>query len=468
MVMEAVRTWRRWSWSWSWWWVWVWVWVTLWPGTAPHPSYTPDWASLDARPLPEWYDESKIGVFLHWGVFSVPSYRSEWFWWDWEGLHSPDILTFMERNYKSGFTYPDFASQFTAEFFDPDQWADLIQDSGARYVVLTSKHHEGFTNWPSPVSWNWNSVDTGPHRDLVGDLATAVRKRNIHYGVYHSLLEWFNPLYMKDKKNNFKTQEFVMRKTMPELYELVMRYKPEIIWSDGDWEAPDSYWNSTEFLAWLYNYSPVKDTVVTNDRWGVGCRCKHGGFFNCDDKYSPSKLQNHKWEMCTSIDKRSWGYRRNMKLNEMMDLPTILSSLMDTISYGGNFLLNIGPTKEGTIAPAFQQSLHGLGQWLRVNGEAVYASKPWRVQQENSTDRVWYTSKGSAVYATFLNWPETNTLTLQSPEVTSTTQVTMLGVSQPLKWSHSSPKGISIMLSSIPWPTLPSRLGWTVKLEGVF
>ncbi|KAK2106170.1 Tissue alpha-L-fucosidase [Saguinus oedipus] len=136
---------------------------------------------------------------------------------------------------------------------------------GPRYVVLTTKHHEGFTNWPSPVSWNWNSKDVGPHRDLVGELGTALRKRNMHYGLYHSLLEWFHPLYLLDKKNGFKTQHFVSAKTMPELYDLVNslgahrgRYKPDLIWSDGDWEAPDAYWNSTNFLSWLYNDSPVK------------------------------------------------------------------------------------------------------------------------------------------------------------------------------------------------------------------
>uniref|UniRef100_UPI00398E624F tissue alpha-L-fucosidase-like isoform X2 n=1 Tax=Pristiophorus japonicus TaxID=55135 RepID=UPI00398E624F len=388
----------------------------FWSGVAPDRRYQPDWESLDSRPLPPWYDEGKFGIFIHWGVFSVPSFGSEWFWWNWEGLHRPEYAAFMKGNYPPGFTYSQFAPAFTAEFFDPDQWAELIQDSGARYVVLTTKHHEGFTNWGSPVSWNWNSVDTGPHRDLVGDLAAAVRKRNIYYGVYHSLFEWFNPLYLYDKQNHFKTQKFVVEKTLPELYDLVMRYKPDIIWSDGDWEAPDQYWNSTGFLAWLYNDSPVKDTVVTNDRWGAGCSCKHGGFFNCADKYSPSKLQNHKWEMCTSVDRWSWGYRRNMQLSDVMDLPSIIHSLLDTVSYGGNLLLNIGPTKDGTIPPIFQERLHGVGQWLRVNGEAIYASKPWRVQKENATNIIWYTSKGSSVYAMFTKWPTDNILELESPK----------------------------------------------------
>jgi alpha-L-fucosidase len=113
-------------------------------------QYQPNWDSLDSRPLPQWYDEAKIGIFLHWGVFSVPSFVSEWFWYYWKN-HNKAVVEFMEKNYPPGFTYADFAPMFKAEFFNPDQWADIFQAAGAKYVVLTSKHHEGFTNWPSKV-----------------------------------------------------------------------------------------------------------------------------------------------------------------------------------------------------------------------------------------------------------------------------------------------------------------------------
>ncbi|KAK8767843.1 hypothetical protein V5799_005377, partial [Amblyomma americanum] len=255
--------------------------------------YMPTWDSLDERPLPAWFDEAKVGIFVHWGVFSVPSFTSEWFWWYWQGWgepRNPKPAKYMAENYPPGFTYPDFAKDFTCEFFDPDEWARILQESGARYVVLTAKHHEGFTLWPSNVSFNWNAKDVGPKRDLVGDLANAIRsKTNLVFGVYHSLFEWFNPLFLEDKKNNFTTSYFSEGKTLVELRELVERYRPEIVWSDGD-PAPAEYWKSREFLAWLYNDSPVKDTVVTNDRWCQGCQCKHGGYFTCDDRYNPGNL----------------------------------------------------------------------------------------------------------------------------------------------------------------------------------
>lgn len=430
-------------------------------------KYEPTWDSLDKRPLPPWFDEAKFGIFLHWGVFSVPSFGSEWFWWNWRHEQSKPYVQFMEANYPPGFSYADFAAQFTAEFFDPDAWADLFVASGARYVVLTTKHHEGFTNWGSPVSWNWNSMDTGPHRDLVGDLGNSLRKRKLRYGLYHSLLEWFHPLYLADKASGFKTQDFVFAKTMPELYDLVKRYNPDLIWSDGDWESPDTYWNSTDFLAWLYNESPVKDTVVVNDRWGSNCSCYHGGYYNCADKYTPSTLPDHKWEKCTSIDQYSWGYRRNMQVNQLMDEGNIIKELVETVCYGGNYLLNVGPSKDGLIMPIFQERLRAVGSWLNINGEAIYASKPWRVQKENSSDSVWYTSNGSTVYSIFLSWPQDNLLKLPSPKTCSSTNVTMLGLTGHLSWKPGQELGLVVQLPFIPPGIFPVSHGWTLKLEGV-
>lgn len=430
--------------------------------------YTADWKSLDARPLPTWFDEAKFGIFIHWGVFSVPGFgeHSEWFWYWWKGTKRAPEVAFMEKNYPPDYSYADFAHRFRAEFFDADSWAEIFEASGAKYVVVVAKHHEGFTNWPSPNSWNWNSMDTGPHRDIVGELAVAVRKRSLHFGVYHSLFEFFHPLFLADQASGFKTQDFVAQKTLPELVNLVNVYKPDLIWSDGDWVAKDTYWNSTQFLAWLYNDSPVKDTIVTNDRWGDGCYCTHGGYFNCEDQFTPTKLLNHKWEKCQTIDKQSWGYRRYMKATELMTLHDLLADMVYVVAMGGNYLLNIGPTADGMISPVFEERYRGMGAWLRINGEAIYASKTWRAQTEKAVVPVWYTAKDNTVYAVILGWPPNQQLQLLTPKTSPATNVTLLDYpSVPLKWNPLQ-QSTGLLVSMPLMPASPGN-AWTLKLEGV-
>ncbi|PVD39018.1 hypothetical protein C0Q70_01645 [Pomacea canaliculata] len=382
--------------------------------------YEPNWNSLDSRPLPPWYDESKIGIFLHWGVFSVPSFINEWFW----------------------------------------------------YVVLVTKHHEGFTNWPSKYSWNWNAMDVGPNRDLVGELAAAIReKTDIHFGVYHSLFEWFNPLFEEDQRNNFTTQNFVFTKTMPELYELVNTYKPEIVWSDGDWMVEDTYWNATHFLAWLYNDSPVKDTVVVNDRWGSNIRCHHGGFWNCDDRFVPGHLIPHKWENSMTLDKYSWGYRRNARLSDIYSMDEFIALLVKTVSLGGNILVNVGPTKDGMISPIYEERLTQMGEWLGVNGDAIFGTQPWKYQNDTVNSNVWYTAKkanaSTVVYAIILKWPSTSTMMLGAPSVSSKTKISLLGYNGAFTFTSTGTQGVAIDIPPIPFYQMPCQWGWAFQLDNL-
>ncbi|KAG3282405.1 alpha-L-fucosidase 1 [Ictidomys tridecemlineatus] len=430
--------------------------------------YTPDWQSLDSRPLPVWFDEAKFGVFVHWGVYSVPAWGSEWFWWHWQGEGLPQYRRFMNENYPPGFSYPEFGPQFTARFFQPEKWADLFMASGAKYVVFTTKHHEGFTNWPSPVSWNWNSKDVGPHRDLVGELGAAVRSRNLRYGLYHSLLEWFHPLYQLDKKNGFKTQNFVNVKTAPELYHLVN--SPQEV--HCAYFQVDSSPIKLRLVEEPGGVTPMTQPfllqakVVVNDRWGRNTSCHHGGFYNCQDKFRPQSLLDHKWEMCTSIDKNSWGYRRDMIMADILSESEIIWELVQTVSLGGNYLLNIAPTKDGLIDPIFQERLLSVGRWMNVNGEAIYSSKPWRVQFEKNAS-VWYTSQELAVYAIFLRWPENGILNIVSPVTTPNTKISMLGIQGDLKWVERQDEGLLISLPLLLPSALPMASAWTIKLVGV-
>ncbi|VDM95832.1 unnamed protein product [Thelazia callipaeda] len=395
-------------------------------------NFQPTWDSIDSRPIPTWYRNAKLGIFCHWGLYSVPAFHSEWMWYKWKVSNNSDIIEYMKRNYKPGFTYADFAKDFTAQHFNASIFREIAESSGARYFVFTSKHHEGFTMWPSITSRSWNSVDVGPHRDIVGDLKNIFRGSSIHFGLYFSQYEWFNPYYMEDRK--YKTSNYVKYVSYPQMLELVKNYEPEIVWSDGDWEMSDQYWKSKQFIAWLYNSSPVNSTVVVNDRWGSGISGKHGGFLTYSDHFDPGYLLERKWENCLPLDKKSWGYRRNMRSDDVNTVNYLISQLVRTISCNGNMLLNIGPDESGMIPAIFEDRLHQFGQWVKRNQEAIYDTYPW-MYQNDSLD-IWYTisspsggmvkpdtawishSKQSKLYAFFLKFPVTNTITLSSVHYT--------------------------------------------------
>ena len=250
--------------------------------------YQSNWQSIDNRPVPEWFVDAKFGIFIHWGLYSVPSWGptqgsvyskyAEWYW----ARQNPDdkplkeFTDFHNRTYGKNIYYRDFVKDFKAEMFDPGQWADIFRQSGAKYVVLTAKHHEGFAMWPSKESPNWNSVDVGPHRDLVGELTDAVKSKGLHMGLYYSLYEWYNPLYKENPSR------YVVDHMIPQMKDLVVKYQPDIIWTDGEGDMTSEKWKSTEFLSWLYNDSPVRETVAVNDRWGKETRGKHGGFYTTE------------------------------------------------------------------------------------------------------------------------------------------------------------------------------------------
>ncbi|CAK8677745.1 unnamed protein product [Clavelina lepadiformis] len=432
----------------------------------PSPSqnvYSPTWESLDKRPLPQWYDDAKFGIFIHWGLYSVPGFASEKFWWKWKGPE-PDatVTNHVKKNYPASFQYSNFTKDFTAEFFDADKWVNLFEASGAKYVVLTSKHHDGYTMWPSTASKAWNSMESGPHRDIVGELSEAVRKSDMKFGVYYSLFEWFNSLYLKDARSNFTSWDYVKHKSIPELFDLAHTYKPDIVWSDGD-KGPDTYWKSTTFLAWLYNESEMKDTVVTNDRWGAGTNCKHGGFLLC-----PDYAGKRKWESVASIDRVSWGGRRNVLIEELMTIDEIIQTLVSSVSRGGNFLLNIGPSKDGTIPSIFQERLHMVGMWLQTNGEAIYSTRPWRTFNDTLTSGVWYSYKDGTIYAFISSQPENDTLLLGAPVANSRSRVTLLGWESDslLTWSIlnvGEGSGVKIMVPNECW--LIRQCKWVVTLK---
>jgi len=446
--------------------------------TLMHAQYQPNWASIDSRPVPAWFENAKFGIFIHWGLFSVPAFGptardgvgvydryAEWYWQkstDPKSKTYPIFTAFQDRVYGKDFNYQDFVKGFTCELFKPDEWADMFKQSGAKYVVLTSKHHEGFTLWPSAQAWNWNAVDVGPHRDLAGDLIKAVRAKDLRMGYYYSLYEWFNPLYKKD------VNAYVDQHMMPQLKDLVTRYKPDIVWTDGEWDYPSETWKSTEFLAWLYNESPVKNDVVVNDRWGKETRSKHGGIYTTEydlvhDANSTGMTFTHPWEECRGIGS-SFGYNRTENLEDYSTSDQLIGMLIDKVARGGNLLLNVGPTADGRIPVIMQQRLHDIGDWLAVNGEAIYDTRKWDGAPAVTKDtKVYFTRKGNDLYVLCTEWP-TQPITVSG--ISKAGRTSMLGYKGAVSASASG-KTVRINMPALTPGTIPCQHAWVVKLAGV-
>jgi alpha-L-fucosidase len=373
------------------------------------------WEALGKHTPPAWFSNTKFGIFIHWGVYSVPSFcdtstYSEWYqhWLD-TNSHGGLVRNFHERVYGKDFAYRQFAEQFRAELWNPEEWAKIFARAGAGYIVITSKHHDGFCLWPSAIAseargYPWNAVQTGPKRDLLGELATAVRKEGIKFGTYYSFLEWHNPLFEKS------IPDYAEKVMFPQVKELIERYHPDLFWPDGEWEHPDTTWSSPQLLQWLYANVPNPESFLVNDRWGKGLRGRTGDFFTTEygdgggggDSYSGQRA----FEECRGIG-HSFAFNRAENYDVYLSRTEAVRTLIDMVSRGGNLLLDIGPAADGTIPLIMVDRLYAIGDWLKTNGEAIHGTtkSPFR-----STPWGRATQKGETVYLHLYDWPKSGRL----------------------------------------------------------
>lgn len=465
--------------------------------------YEGTWESIDKRPTPTWFTDAKFGIFIHWGVYSVPAYApvipgklayAEWYWnamtAGQRANASPiqkGTWEYHQKQYGAEFPYQKFAPMFRAELFDPDHWADVFARSGAKYVALTSKHHEGFALWPSKeasATWGrpWNAAEIGPKRDVLGDLTAAVRRKNLKMGFYYSLYEWYNPLWLTDKP------KYIREHMTPQFKDLVTRYEPSIIFSDGEWDLPSSEWKTAELMAWLFNETKVKDEVVINDRWGKESRHKHGGYWTTEYTPGMSGL-DHAWEESRGMG-FSYGYNRAEKLEHYHTGRQLVVMLVDLVSRGGNLLLDIGPDGDGTIPVVMEQRLMEIGDWLRVNGDAIYGTRPWKETRQWGAGEVpkveynkeystaydvtklagkpeggkaaieaFFTAKGKDVFAILPRWPGG---TLHLKGLAGVKAVSLLGGGK-LKFKAEK-GGVTVELGTLPEELLSQPM-WTLRVS---
>ena len=414
-------------------------------------KYEADWASLDARPVPQWWTDAKFGIFIHWGPYAVPAFgnvsKDGSFAWDcyaewYQGFMMAGKKPYLEHHatHYNNAPYGNFAAQFKAEHFDPAAWADLFKKAGAKYVVLTSKHHDGYALWPSPESPYYNAVAIGSGRDLAGEFCKAMREAGLKRGFYFSMLEYANPLYpgVRDGKRSpaaLTPEEWNRRVNLPQLKELADNYEADIIWPDGEWDYPSDRHCSREYLAWLFNESKVKDSVVVNDRWGKDCRGRHGGHYTTEYALEGGDTSgdsaSHPWEECRGIG-NSFGYNRFETPKDYMTRERCVETLVACVSRGGNLLLNVGPTADGRIPAVMQDRLLAIGRWLDVNGEAIYGTTRWAgAPKDFAKKKIYFTKKGEAVYMTVF---AKDAEEIRVPGLVAVKDVTMLGTAKKVDW----------------------------------
>lgn len=450
---------------------------------------SPPSEATPGRPLPAWYDDAKLGIFVHWTAAAVPAYapitdspfdladggggweeamRSspyvEWYWNSISIEGSPAALHHAEHH--GGAPYDEFVEQFVGGHagWSPVPWADLFEAAGARYVVLVTKHHDGVLLWPSETP-HPHRAGWGSERDIVGELAEATRARGLRFGTYYSGgLDWsFGGLPMTDLRSMFEaipqTPEYVAY-VDAHWHELVERYRPDVLW--GDIGSPAAL--DLEALFADY-YTAVPDGVVNNRFDWIG---QTAGGRHCDfvtPEYSTKGDPSRKWESTRGIG-TSFGFNREESDATYLAPVALIRMFVDIVANGGNLLLNVGPTADGTIPFAQAERLLALGWWLRTNGEAIYGTRPWAGADAagpatGDGQVVRYTSAGDAVFAIVCDTPPGDVVEL-GVQLGEGGQVRLLGHEGPLPWDATG-SGVRITL-----PGRPAEVpALSLRLDGV-
>jgi len=444
-------------------------------------EYEPTWESVSRHPVPDWFHDAKLGIFIHWGLYSVPAWApptgelgeiaatGNWAYWFANNPYAEWYFNTIRiagspsqqhhvKTYGASFSYDDFVPMFNRAIqqWNPGEWADLFKMAGARYVVLTTKHHDGFLLWPSDHP-NPKKESYQASRDLVGELAAAVRDRGMRMALYYSGgIDWtFNDKVIQDVADLFAAvpqQPQYVEYANHHWYELIERYAPVILWNDIAYPVAADL---PKLFADYYNKMP--DGLV-NDRFTQRFKFDEGSssIVNLDHydfrtpEYATSyELTEEKWEATRGIG-YSFGYNQNEGPEHVLTLQDLVHSFVDIVSKNGNLLLNVGPMVDGTIPEIQRQRLLGLGRWLEANGEAIYGTRPW-IKAEGRTEEgvgVRFTRKGDALYAILLGAPGRGRVVLESLVADEGAEVRLLGYDRQLSWAQNGER-LSIVLPDV-------------------
>jgi len=443
--------------------------------------FRPDWASLQSHKTPTWYADAKFGIFIHWGLYSIPAFGSEWYSRNMYVQGSPEFAHHVATyGPHTKFGYKDFIPRFKAERFDPNVWMTLFRNAGARYVVPVAEHHDGFSMYDTHLS-DFSAVKLGPKRDVIAEIKAAARSHDLHFCLssHRAEHDWFFdegrkfPSDVADPANAalygpaqtrmagpnsddlFGDYTYVSQAWLDDWLarqaELVVRYDPELIYFDW-WIGQPSFRNTLpSFLAYYYNHAARRGgSAVVN--YKLGEFADGAGTLDIERGQAPG-IRADTWQTCTSISDKSWGYIEN---DTYKSVEQIVHLLADIVSKNGNLLLNVGPQADGRIPDAARDTLLAVGGWLKTNGEAIYGSRPWEIFGEGPTEPAngsfseskakpyttrdfRFTTKAGALYAIQMAEPDGAKVVIASlkPE-RKVKSVRLLGVEAPLVFEQSS------------------------------
>jgi alpha-L-fucosidase len=455
------------------------------------------WESLGRYTVPEWYQDAKFGIFIHWGVYAVPAFGSEWYP---RNMYQQGSREFEHHVAAYGpharFGYKDFIPRFTADQYDPERWAELFRDAGAKYVMPVAEHHDGFAMYDTALS-EWCAAKMGPKRDLIGELAAAVRGQGMVFGLSSHRAEhwWFfdggakfesdvtGPrwagLYGPAQPEKTPPTSDFLEDWLARTCELVDKYEPQVVWFDWWIEQPVFQPYLQKFAAYYYNRGAAWNR-------GVAINYKHEAFpagtavFDVE-RGQLAGIRPQFWQTDTSISKNSWGYVREQDYKTAGE---IVGDLVDIVSKNGCLLLNIGPRADGTIPEPEEQVLREIGRWLAVNGEAIYGTRPWTLYGEgptqvvegsfNDTKRqpftgedIRYTTRGDTLYAIVLAWPDEQvtlrSLAANAPGASGeVSRIRLLGHEAELQGTRNE-SGLTVRMP----PERPCDHACVLKIEGL-
>jgi alpha-L-fucosidase 2 len=474
--------------------------------TEPDPDqvkpYEANWQSLSKhQAAPEWFRDAKFGIYFHWGVYSVPAFGSEWYP---RNMHIEKAREYKHHVQKYGepseFGYHDFVPMFKAEKFNAEEWAELFARAGARFAGPVAEHHDGFAMWDSEVT-PWNAMDMGPGRDITGELERTIRKRGMKFvttfhhafnnqhpidnyptGYYTPKEGW--PTASDDPKlrllyGNMPRQEF-LKLWGDKLTEVIDKYRPDLMWFDfvlGD--IPEK--SRQQFIAYYFNKAAEwnKEVLVTYKGEDLPREVGVEDF----EKGRLDRISEHVWLTDDTISWGSWCYTQDLKIKTTQ---TVLHTFIDIVSKNGQLILNISPKADGTIPDVQKQVLYDIGDWLKVNGEAIYNTRPWHVLGEGPTrmkkaghfvGRLDYTSDdirftqskdGKDLYVIVLGWPEKKELTLKSVLIKGSSiksKATLLGHKKAINFMVDDNGRLTLTLPQLSEIELPCKYAYAFKIS---